>query len=146
MSLATLKEGLADLEAQEFRMIKTAIVGASGYTGLELIKILINHPHFKIKGLFGSEGGERIEEIYPSLKGVFEGEIEKTDIEKLKKFDLVFLAVPHKTAMSFVKELYGYTKIVDFSADYRLNQKNYEAYYCPHTDPKKTLKIRRTGL
>jgi N-acetyl-gamma-glutamyl-phosphate reductase len=117
-------------------MIKTAIVGASGYTGLELIKILINHPHFKIKGLFGSEGGERIEEIYPSLKGVFEGEIEKTDIEKLKKFDLVFLAVPHKTAMSFVKELYGYTKIVDFSADYRLNQKNYEAYYCPHTDPK----------
>ncbi|NPA87398.1 MAG: N-acetyl-gamma-glutamyl-phosphate reductase, partial [Epsilonproteobacteria bacterium] len=51
-------------------MIKTAIVGASGYTGLELIKILLNHPHFEISALFGSEGGERIEDIYPSLKGV----------------------------------------------------------------------------
>jgi N-acetyl-gamma-glutamyl-phosphate reductase len=116
-------------------MIKTAIVGASGYTGLELIKILLNHPHFKIEGLFGSEGGERIEDIYPSLKGIFEAEIQKADVEKLKKFDLVFLAVPHKTAVALVKELYGKTKIVDFSADYRLSQKNYEDYYCPHTDP-----------
>ncbi|WP_457564801.1 N-acetyl-gamma-glutamyl-phosphate reductase [Caminibacter sp.] len=116
--------------------VRVAIVGASGYTGLELIKILINHPHFKIEGLFGSEGGERIEDIYPSLRGIFEREIEKTDIEKLKKFDLVFLAVPHKTAMSYVKELFGHTKIVDFSADYRLNQKNYEEYYCPHIDAK----------
>jgi N-acetyl-gamma-glutamyl-phosphate reductase len=116
-------------------MIKTAIVGASGYTGLELIKILLNHPHFEIEGLFGSEGGERIEDIYPSLKGIFEAEIQKADVERLKKFDLVFLAVPHKTAMALVKELYGKTKIVDFSADYRLNQKNYEDYYCPHIDP-----------
>jgi N-acetyl-gamma-glutamyl-phosphate reductase len=115
-------------------MIKTAIVGASGYTGLELIKILLNHPYFKIEALFGSEGGERIEDIYPSLKGIFEAEIQKADIEKLKKFDLVFLAVPHKTAMALVKELYGKTKIVDFSADYRLNQKNYEDYYCHHID------------
>ncbi|WP_456469727.1 N-acetyl-gamma-glutamyl-phosphate reductase [Caminibacter sp.] len=116
-------------------MIKTAIVGASGYTGLELIKILLNHPHFEITSLFGSEGGERIEEIYPSLKGVFEKEIQKADIKKIASHDLVFLAVPHKTAMGLVKELYGKTKIVDFSADYRLNQKNYEDYYCPHIDP-----------
>jgi len=116
-------------------MIKTAIVGASGYTGLELIKILLNHPHFKIEALFGSEE-RRIEDIYPALKGVFEAKIQKNDIEKLKKFDLVFLAVPHKTAMNIVKELYGYTKIVDFSADYRLKQNNYENYYCPHIDPK----------
>ncbi|AZV46053.1 N-acetyl-gamma-glutamyl-phosphate reductase [Nautilia sp. PV-1] len=117
------------------KKISVAIVGASGYTGLELIKILLNHPHFEISGLFGSEGGERIEEIYPSLKSVFECEIQKSDTEKLAKYDLVFLAVPHKTAMALVKELYGKTKIVDFSADYRLNQKNYEDYYCPHTDP-----------
>jgi len=115
--------------------VKVAIVGASGYTGLELIKILLNHPHFEIAGLFGSEGGERIEEVYPALKGVFEAEIQKAETEKLKKYDLVFLAVPHKTAMAFVKELYSYVKIVDFSADYRLNQKNYEEYYCPHIDP-----------
>jgi len=117
-------------------MVKTAIVGASGYTGLELIKILLNHPHFKITSLYGSEGGERIEEIYPSLKGIFEAEIKKADIEEIAKHDLVFLAVPHKTAMALVKELYGKTKIVDFSADYRLKQNNYENYYCPHIDPK----------
>ncbi len=116
-------------------MIKTAIVGASGYTGLELIKILLNHPHFEITSLFGSEGGERIENIYLSLKGVFEAEIQKSDINKIAEHDLVFLAVPHKTAMAFVKELYSKTKIVDFSADYRLNQKNYENFYCSHIDP-----------
>jgi N-acetyl-gamma-glutamyl-phosphate reductase len=116
-------------------MIKTAIVGASGYTGVELIKILLNHPYFKIEGLFGSEGGEKIEKIYPFFKGVFEAEIQKADIEKLKKFDLVFLAVPHKNAMALVKELYSKTKIVDFSADYRLNKINYENYYCAHIDP-----------
>jgi len=117
------------------KKIDVAIVGASGFTGLELIKILLNHPYFEIKALFGSEGGERIEEIYPSLKGVFECEIQKSDVEEIAKYGLVFLAVPHKTAMALVKELYGKTKIVDFSADYRLKQNNYEEYYCAHTDP-----------
>ena len=116
--------------------IKTAIVGASGYTGLELIKILINHPYFEINDIFSSEGGGDISDIYPALKKVFERKIKKAEISEIAKNDLVFLAVPHKTAMTFVKELMKYDiKIVDFSADYRLNQKNYENYYCPHTDP-----------
>ncbi len=112
-----------------------AIVGATGYTGAELIKILLNHKYFEIKTLFSSNGGERIEEIYPAFKGVFEKEIKKAEVEEIAKHDLVFLAVPHKTAMAFVKDLMKYEcKIVDFSADYRLNQKNYEDYYCPHID------------
>ena len=111
-----------------------AIVGATGYTGAELIKILINHPYFEIKTLFSSNGGEKIEEFYPAFKGVFEANIKKAEIDEIAKHDLVFLAVPHKTAMAFVKELYGKTKIVDFSADYRLNLENYENYYCPHID------------
>ena len=116
--------------------IKTAIVGASGYTGLELIKILINHPYFEINALFGSEGGEEISDIYPSLKNIFEMKIQKAEISEIAKNDLVFLAVPHKAAMNYVKDLMKYDiKIVDFSADYRLNQKNYEDYYCSHTDP-----------
>jgi len=117
-------------------MIKTAIVGASGYTGLELIKILINHPYFEINELYTTEGGGKITDIYPSLEGVFEKEIKKADISSIAKNDLVFLAVPHKTAMDYVRELMKYDiKIVDFSADYRLSQKNYEDYYCPHIDP-----------
>ena len=118
------------------KKIKAAIVGASGYTGLELIKILINHPNFIINELYSTEGGGDISEIYSSLKGVFEKEIKKAKIPEIAKNDLIFLAVPHKTAMSYVKELMKYDcKIVDFSADYRLNQKNYEDYYCLHIDP-----------
>jgi len=111
-----------------------AIVGATGYTGAELIKILINHPYFEITTLFSSNGGEKIEELYPAFKGVFEADIKKAEIDEIAKHDLVFLAVPHKTAMAFVKELYGKTKIVDFSADYRLDLDNYENYYCSHID------------
>jgi len=126
-------------------MKKVAIVGATGYTGAELIKILINHPYFKITTLFSSNGGERIEDIYPAFKGVFEKEIKKAEVSEIAKHDLVFLAVPHKTAMAFVKELYGKTKIVDFSADYRLNLENYEEFYCSHID-KENLKNSVYGL
>ena len=112
-----------------------AIVGATGYTGAELIKILLNHPFFDIKTIFSSNGGEKIEEIYPAFKDVFEMDIQKAEISEIAKHDLVFLAVPHKTAMIFVKELMNYDcKIVDFSADYRLNLENYENYYCAHID------------
>ena len=116
--------------------MKVAIVGASGYTGFELIKLLLNHPYFEITTLFGSEGGERIEDIYPALRGVFEKEVKKTEINEILKHDLVFLAVPHKTAMNYVKDLYGKIKIVDFSADYRLKLHNYEKFYSYHIDAK----------
>ena len=119
------------------KAVKVAIVGATGYTGVELIKILLNHPHFEITTLFSSNGGERIEELYPAFRGVFEKEIKKAEISEIAKHDLVFLAVPHKTAMDFVIELMNEDiKIVDFSADYRLLQKNYEEYYTKHIDSK----------
>ncbi len=118
-----------------------AIVGATGYTGAELIKILLNHPNFEIKTLFSSKGGEKIEEIYPAFKGVFEKEIKKAEIAEITAHDLVFLAVPHKTAMDFVIELMNEDiKIVDFSADYRLIQENYEEFYVKHTDSKNLSK------
>jgi N-acetyl-gamma-glutamyl-phosphate reductase len=118
-----------------------AIVGATGYTGAELIKILLNHPNFEIKTLFSSKGGEKIEEIYPAFKGVFEKEIKKAEIAEIAVHDLVFLAVPHKTAMDFVIELMNEDiKIVDFSADYRLIQENYEEFYVKHTDSKNLSK------
>jgi N-acetyl-gamma-glutamyl-phosphate reductase len=114
---------------------RVAIVGATGYTGVELIKILLNHPHFEITTLFSSKGGERIEEIYPAFKGVFEKEIKKADVLEIAKHDLLFLAVPHKTAMDFVVKLMNSKiKIVDFSADYRLKKENYELFYTKHID------------
>ena len=113
--------------------MKTAIVGASGYTGFELIKILLNHPKFEITSLYTTEGNTTIEELHPSLKDVFEKEVKKAEIEDIAKHDLIFLCLPHKASMEYVKELMKYEcKIVDFSADYRLKLKNYEAYYTKH--------------
>jgi N-acetyl-gamma-glutamyl-phosphate reductase len=116
-------------------MVEVAVVGAGGYTGFELLKLLALHPVFKIGRMFGTKSG-RIEGIYPGLRGVVEGEIFPAEVEEIGKFELVFLAVPHKTAMEFVPRLLERgCKVVDFSADYRLKRENYEKFYCPHRDP-----------
>jgi N-acetyl-gamma-glutamyl-phosphate reductase len=117
-------------------VINVGVIGVSGYTGLELVKMLINHPNFKLSYLANSEGGTTISELHPSLSGVLDMEVKKADVDECaKSCELVFLAVPHKTAMAFVKPLMKTgIKIVDFSADYRLTQDVYEEYYCPHTD------------
>lgn len=117
-------------------MIKVGIVGASGYTGLELIKMLLNHPLFELVYLATSNGEEKIEDIYPALRGVFHYDLEKSDpLIVASRCDLVFLALPHKTSMSFAKELLDKNvKVVDLSADYRLELETYEEHYCPHED------------
>ncbi len=127
--------------------IPVSIIGASGYTGLELVKILINHPYFDLKGVFGSEDGGRIDEVHPSLKGIINLQINKADIKEIaKKSELVFLALPHKRAMSFAKELLKEgVRVVDLSADYRLELETYEKFYCAHED-RENLKRAVYGL
>ena len=117
---------------------RVAVVGASGYTGVELIKMLLAHPHFKISYISSSEGDESISALYPALSEIFDEVLQKTDIEAIKeKADLAFLALPHKSAMEVAKPLLeAGVKIVDLSADYRLKLENYEAFYTKHTDPK----------
>jgi len=117
---------------------KTAvgIVGATGYTGLELVKLLLKHPSFELVYIANSEGGVTINELHPSLSGVCEDEVHCADIDTMAAVcDLIFLALPHKTAMAYVKPLLQKgVKVVDLSADYRLPQDIYEEFYCPHTD------------
>ena len=117
-------------------VINVGIIGASGYTGLELIKIIIKHPKFNLAYLSNSEGGASLSELHPSLSGVYECEVVKTDIDELaERCELVFLAVPHQTAMAYVKPIIEKgLKVVDLSADYRLTQEVYEEFYCPHVD------------
>jgi N-acetyl-gamma-glutamyl-phosphate reductase len=118
--------------------INVGVIGASGYTGLELVKILIKHPKFNLSYVANTEGGTTISELHPSLRGVFECNVVKVDIDEVvKACELVFLAVPHQTAMAYVKPLIEKgLKVVDLSADYRLPQDIYEEFYCPHTDTK----------
>ena len=116
--------------------INVGIVGATGYTGLELVKMLVKHPYFKLSYIANSEGGTTINELHPSLNGVCEDSVEKADVDAIaKRCALVFLALPHKTAMAYVKPLIAKgVKVVDLSADYRLPLDIYEEFYCPHTD------------
>lgn len=116
--------------------INVGVVGATGYTGLELVKILLKHPFFHLAYIANSEGGTTINALHPSLNGVCEEEVKKADIDEIAATcKLVFLALPHKTAMAYVKPLLKKgVKVVDLSADYRLPQDIYEEFYCPHTD------------
>ncbi len=116
--------------------IDVAIIGASGYTGLELIKILINHPHFNLAYIATTEGGIPVSTLHPSLVGVFEQDVQKADAKEVAKYaKLAFLALPHQAAMSFAKELLDlHVKVVDLSADYRLELEAYEKHYCEHAD------------
>ena len=116
--------------------IDVGIVGATGYTGLELVKMLVKHPVFNLAYIANSEGGTTLNALHPSLTGVCEDDVYKADVNAIAKTcKLVFLALPHKTAMAYVKPLIALgVKVVDLSADYRLTQEVYEEYYVPHTD------------
>ncbi|MFT7860373.1 MAG: N-acetyl-gamma-glutamyl-phosphate reductase [Sulfurimonas sp.] len=116
--------------------INVGVIGASGYTGLELVKMIVKHPVFNLSYLANSEGGISAAELHPSLAKVCDLDVQKADVEQASACcDLVFLALPHKTAMAYVKPLIAKgVKVVDLSADYRLPLETYEEFYTEHTD------------
>lgn len=122
-------------------MVKIGIVGASGYTSSELMRLLITHPkNLKIE-LVTSETftGQRVDHVLPNLRGFTDLVFESLEIQNLgNRVDVVVLAVPHKVAMEFVPQIRNQdTRVIDFSADYRLNNQSvYEKWYgTDHTDP-----------
>lgn len=115
-------------------MVRVGVIGASGYTGQELIKILIKHPDAKITYLFSrGENPKKISEIFPKLNGLIDLECSNTiDIEEIKKVcQVVFLALPHTVSMQIVPSLLSKgLKVIDLSADYRFKDiKIYENWY-----------------
>jgi len=116
--------------------INVGIIGVSGYTGLELVKMLINHPTFTLTYCANTEGETTLSDLHPALLGVCDMGVEKVDLDHAASLcELIFLALPHKTAMNTAKGLLERgVKIVDLSADYRLSTENYEAFYCEHED------------
>ena len=114
--------------------MKLGIVGASGYSGSELLRFLVNHPGELQVALCTSEtyAGQCIDSVLPNLRGFLSSKFEALDLDSLKdRVDVVVLAVPHKVAMSFVPQILAQgLRIVDFSADYRLEDaETYEAWY-----------------
>jgi len=118
------------------KAINVGIIGVSGYTGLELVKMLISHPIFNLVYCANTEGATTVAELHPSLLGVCDLGVEKVEIERAAEMcELIFLALPHKTAMQTAKGLLERgVKVVDLSADYRLSAENYEVAYCEHED------------
>lgn len=120
-------------------MITTGIVGASGYTGVELARLLCACPDVKLTVATSRQyKGKKLAEVYPNLAGVVDIVCEDLNVEELAgRADLFFTAVPHQTAMAIVPDLLkAGKKVVDLSADFRLHDAAvYEQWYQAHTAP-----------
>jgi len=120
-------------------MLTVAIVGASGYTGLELIRILHRHPEVAVTCLTSEQSaGKKISDVFPTLRGRCDLVLENLEpVRVAEKADIIFTALPHKAAMEVVPTFLKLGKLViDLSADYRLSDpETYGVWYEPHLNP-----------
>lgn len=120
-------------------MIKVAIVGGTGYTGVELLRLLSNHPDVDIRLITSrNEAGMPVSDMFPNLRGHVDLLFSEPDDEALAQCDVVFFATPHTVAMSSVPALLQRgVRVIDLSADFRLKDTDVWAqwYNTPHTCP-----------
>jgi len=111
--------------------MKTAVVGASGYAGGELLRLLSSHPKFKLSYIAaGSNAGEPITNLHPQLTNFTGRNFEETEIAKINNSDLVFIALPHGESAKLISQIDPKVKVVDLGADFRLvDGKKWEKYY-----------------
>lgn len=111
--------------------IKASIIGITGYTGLEILRLALAHPAMELVHLTSRQHENTpIGAVYPHLSHL-DLKITDTAHEKVaQESDIVFLALPHRTAQDVVAALHGQVKLIDLSADFRLDEaKTYEKYY-----------------
>ena len=120
-------------------MIKVGIVGGTGYTGVELLRLLSQHPEVQIRAITSrKEAGMPVADMYPSLRGHVDLAFTTPDAAGLTECDVVFFATPHGVAMAQAAELLAAgVKIIDLAADFRLkNTAEFEQWYgMPHSCP-----------
>lgn len=117
-------------------MVKVGIVGGTGYTGVELLRLLAAHPEVELSVITSrSEAGTRVDELFPNLRGHVDLEFAAPDPKTLNACDLVFFATPNGVAMQSVPELLAAgVKVIDLAADFRLKDPEVwaEWYGMPH--------------
>lgn len=120
-------------------MIKVAIVGGTGYTGVELLRLLVGHPDVELRIITSrSEAGMPVADMFPNLRGHLDLQFSEPDEDALAECDVVFFATPHTVAMSSVPALVQRgVRVIDLSADFRLKDTDLWAqwYNTPHTCP-----------
>lgn len=120
-------------------MIKIGIVGGTGYTGVELLRILAAHPHAELTAITSrKEDGMPVAEMFPSLRGFVSLAFSAPEKTPLQECDVVFFATPHGVAMAQARELLAAgVKVIDLAADFRLKDTDeFEQWYgMPHSCP-----------
>jgi len=117
--------------------IKVGIVGGTGYTGVELLRLLSQHPHIELTAITSrKEDGMPVADMYPNLRGRVALAFSTPENARLTDCDVVFFATPHGVAMAQAKELLAAgTRIIDLAADFRLQDTAvFERWYkMPHS-------------
>jgi N-acetyl-gamma-glutamyl-phosphate reductase len=111
--------------------IRAAILGASGYTGAELIRLLLQHPHAEIAVLTGdSKAGQPISAVYPHLRGLNLPDLLTIDAVDWTAVDVAFCCLPHGASQKIIPSIPEHVVVIDLSADYRLKDATvYETWY-----------------
>ncbi len=112
--------------------MKVSVIGASGYTGGELLRLLLNHPSCEIESVTSQRySGEPVYRVHPNLRGITSLKFDSSSKEKMRDSQVVFTALPHgKSSETVFTLLEQGKKVVDLSADFRLkNPADYEKYY-----------------
>ncbi|SFG19844.1 N-acetyl-gamma-glutamyl-phosphate reductase [Palleronia marisminoris] len=108
-----------------------AILGASGYTGAELVRLIATHPSMRIAGLSGErKAGQSMASVFPHLRHLDLPDLVRIEEIDFSTIDLAFCALPHATSQAVISKLPGDLKVVDLSADFRLREAaDYEKWY-----------------
>ena len=113
-------------------MLSAAVVGGTGYTGVELLRLLVMHPEIELKCVTSrSEAGRRIADLFPNLREHTAVEFTEPDEGSLSGHDVVFFATPNGTAMTMVPRLLEQgARVIDLAADFRLkDEAEWERWY-----------------
>src|SRR5574337_631469 len=120
-------------------MIRIGIVGGTGYTGVELLRLLARHPQVDVRAITSrKDAGTRVAQMFPSLRGSFDLAFTEPGAADLRSCDVVFFATPHGVAMGEARELVAAgVRIVDLAADFRLaDPAEFTRWYkLPHACP-----------